>query len=498
MLLEAGARVSSHEINKCCFSKETECVELLVQAFTHDHCDEWNKAGVFRNLIRTLDCEKVIHVVQLMLKFGADINFRVPPDQNTDTLDLSKWVLDAAAEQGNLLLVRMLIDSGALLTNSTLAFSIRSNNLDLINFLLDHGAKIDDLNSHNKLLSNMTPLAEAIRSGNLNLIQLLIARGASVRLKEHYRYNAAMIAASEAGNVEIVRSMLQMGISITEDWLYQALSKAIVAGHEELALLLIDADNITEDDNTSILVRSILTKAFKKQSAVDIEAILRAESSASEVVIQAIKWGDYSIIKDLLFLTEGDGSFDITDAVAIAVEINDGGAAQLLLEARLTVRAHKPGWSPRTPLAEAVRGGNIDMIHFLFKYNAEPADSIALCETVEESNEMVQVLLQEFTRRYPCGKKGYGSQALQAAIEKGDLSVINKLIGKVDIDAFCGYGDNQSPLASAIEKSDATGLTVARMLLELGINPNSIALRSWHIKRTAFMLAIRTKKVEMV
>jgi ankyrin repeat protein len=79
------------------------------------------------------------------------------------------------------------------------------NAQEIVDFLLEKGARIEDLDS-----IRQTPLIVASQHGCKDIVKKLLAAGANVHHKAEFSRNA-LITATEEGDVEIVRILLEAG-----------------------------------------------------------------------------------------------------------------------------------------------------------------------------------------------------------------------------------------------------------------------------------------------
>ena len=72
---------------------------------------------------------------------------------------------------------------------SALHYACTNGNLQVAEFLLDKGAKVNALSP-----SDTTPLMLAVRSGNIELTRLLLDRGSDISIRNHQGYSAIDVA----------------------------------------------------------------------------------------------------------------------------------------------------------------------------------------------------------------------------------------------------------------------------------------------------------------
>ncbi|EEA21855.1 hypothetical protein TMatcc_008719 [Talaromyces marneffei ATCC 18224] len=117
-----------------------------------------------------------------------------------------------------------------------------ANNINWVRYCLEHGA---DPNK-NLIEEFKTPLAAAAGNGNMGMVQLLLDYGTEPK------ESGAIVVAAEEGHAHIVELLLENGVEIDEigvegppgdrrfEDLGSALHKAIIKGHDELAVWLTD------------------------------------------------------------------------------------------------------------------------------------------------------------------------------------------------------------------------------------------------------------------
>ena len=89
-------------------------------------------------------------------------------------------------------------------TERILDQAVRIGNLDIVNALLDNGAKINN--------KKFSPLLSALNSKNFDIAKILILRGADPNLESND--SNPLILACETGNLEIVKLLVQKGARV--------------------------------------------------------------------------------------------------------------------------------------------------------------------------------------------------------------------------------------------------------------------------------------------
>ncbi len=137
--------------------------------------------------------------------------------------------------------VRALIESGADVNFTTidgrrspLKEAVRDSNMEMVELLLNQGADIDKVDSHNN-----TSLMRAAREGDVDMVRLLASRGANLEHAEHDL--TALASAAKYNRTEVVRELLDWGADATGLAGQLALSSARDYGNQEMERMLRDA-----------------------------------------------------------------------------------------------------------------------------------------------------------------------------------------------------------------------------------------------------------------
>ena len=242
-LLNAAGDVSLFTMTQLMYYQDSEFVGLLISANAHKNVAEWRDSGIFCDAILFLDDQTAMATIRVMLDIGADLNLgRDKERRDRETRFRGDSVIDAAAQRGNFEMVELLLRSGARLTRMTLIFAVSSGNHLLMRMLLERGA---DVNSHHEECLRFetiktTPLAEAIRRQNPETIGLLQRYG-TFKLHDDTQFLAAILAASEVGNITFIKRLVQLGGQARANEMGYALTIAIMEGQDKAVTMLIDA-----------------------------------------------------------------------------------------------------------------------------------------------------------------------------------------------------------------------------------------------------------------
>ena len=421
-LLNAGGDVSRCTLDNLIQYRDSEFVGILMSANALKNIAKWGEWGTFCDAILFLDDQTAMATIHVMLDIGADLNFR-----NGRWREVSfhgKTVIDAAARRGNAEMVELLLKSGARLTRDTLTFAVSSGNHHLMRMLLERGA---DVNSDDEYCLRFeiitTPLAEAIRLQNPETIGLL-QEYSTFRLDDDTQFLAAILAASEVGNITLIERLVQLGGQARAEEMGYSLAIAIREGQDKAATTLIDAGA-----DLNAIARpngSPLTEAIERHNAGLVHLLLEAGAliddcvdSGGETLRRAVQWGDHSVVKSLILAgADVNISGDYVDTpLSLAVERQDKELTQLLLGAGADVNNGARGINV---LELALQEGDISMACYLLDWGADPRDALGLGKAMVESPEFLQLLLEKHRMRFPCFPAKFGCYALTEVTELGD------------------------------------------------------------------------------
>ncbi|XP_014278504.1 putative ankyrin repeat protein RF_0381 [Halyomorpha halys] len=170
-------------------------------------------------------------LVEFLIKRGLDVNVT---DVNGNT------PLQVAAFHGNYDIIRTLVKYGADVrlrtTTTALLAATVSGNVKAVNFLLMHGADIEEMANNGK-----TPLISAVSEGHEDVVEALLNRGASLHATDDGRGNTALHIAAKKGYLKIAEILLKHGhkIDIKNSDGKTPLDEAIAGRHSSIINLLI-------------------------------------------------------------------------------------------------------------------------------------------------------------------------------------------------------------------------------------------------------------------
>jgi ankyrin repeat protein len=525
ILLEPDASITIRVLERAFSKLYLQVAEVLIQKGIRDHHVEWTQRGIFLYALRQFDVETATRIVELMLRTKANIAHSVTVDH--ETLNKFFWrvfsprsVLDMAAERGYLKVVRILLECGVRITNATLTCAIRSTNMELVRYLFHEGVSVDTVATFFRFPDESpeytvrTPYSEAIRSRNTQLIRLLKDKGALRHIHQDSEFKAALFAAAEAGNLEIVRSLIR-DVRGKETVLGCALLKACAAGHEKVAQVLLaagaDANALPENFSDG---GSSLAEALERQMAGLAELLLNTGANPNGTNCNrgfkgkktpleiAVERGDISLIKDLLLAgaSVNQGADYNGGPLSRAIRNKNTEVIHLLLDNGADINYLL---SNSAPLAAAIESGVIEMIDLVLERGADPANEEALLQAMSQSIDLVQRLLRSFSERYPYGKGSYGSIALSQAVREQNLPLVQAFL-QANIDGggiWHGSPNATAPLATAIEGDN---LAVVEMILNKVVDLNRIVrydstyFGEMRDRQTALLVAVSFGNPQMV
>ena len=169
------------------------CVDLLLQSKANpDIPDTFGRTPLLTAIFN-----KHHQIVNMLLEHNAN--------PNVDALGLSSLSLACARSGGNLSIVSLLLQYGALVNIpeviSPLSAAVHEGHYDIVKFIINAGANV---NVQEERYHGVTPLIIASTHGNLPIVQLLLQSGADVTIQDNKGYTA-IDAAKVLQHQEILR-----------------------------------------------------------------------------------------------------------------------------------------------------------------------------------------------------------------------------------------------------------------------------------------------------
>jgi ankyrin repeat protein len=554
ILLRAGAKVNpgygESPLSQAAKSGHVEAVALLISAAADVNFsdEEYGKTPLMEvvNSGKYVPDADVITIVRNLLHARADVQATAEYESGGVT------VLEAALRRENIELIQLLLDGGARITESAFLAAVSGRSLDIAKLLLKSGARVtqrviesaaekdgsemvlfllDSAEDSIKERSSSAALITAIYHGRTDLINALDAF--SVQLNSTPRLNAAIEAATNRGDIRLLRLLLgdnsKYRASVTES-LGSSLYTAIANDRNDITEMLLAAGadvnpcSYREERSPLLaaihrkdahLARKLLAAGVAVNSTNWIHMGIVHRQCTTTVLPAAVAWGYYPLIRDIISVgaeVNGLGCEEGKTALTVAVERRDAVTIQLLIDAGADVNASAATLFGRTALEAAVQNNDIDMVHYLLDIDADPDDG-SLIAAVSGSTQVMQILLTARLSRYQRYSKGYGCGALQRAIQLKNAAMVEVLLANgVDVNAIVRQrlGDGPAPsrgnalaicygesaLGTAIKTDKSNELWIVQMLLRNGADPNSIVIESTN--STALLAAINQKNIVLV
>lgn len=462
--------------------RNAEFLGDVLSTHTQEHHKYWDR-GVFHSALAILGEQECMRVIEDLVSVGADLNSSPRGSSRATWLEKLMTLIDSAAARGSSKLVHELLQRGAHITQNTLQFAIGSGSLNLIELLLDGGVDVNSIG-----YDGTTPFAAAVRLERPDVRNLIISRGGMSCISENQHFAAASQAASEIWDIELIEHLLKINSAANTRALGFILLHAVRNEKEDVAKRLIDLganlhvsyDYVAKDQKISC--GPPLLEALKRHNSCLTHMLLQVNAapylpsyrgrSISEL---AIRWGDRSIIKELLF---AGAPFDGIP-FRTAVKQNDQELVQILLDSGVDINSSPSDEDQITALATAVGNENINMARYLFSRGAEPHDQLALEKCISSSREMLDLVLTEHARRYPFGREGYGSSALRRAVKCGQEDIVRIMLEKSADANKLEYREERykgwsSAFGKAIRKDQPQRTRLVETFLGAHCDPNGI------------------------
>ena len=480
MLLKAGGDLSNKFLHYLIEIGQGEPVVLFMSVKAGKMSAEWSKLGIFCDAIGHLDDHTSMEIASIMHNYGADLNHHSEVRTYDDSWDggYPRTVIDAGARCGNFRTVKFLLESGAFLTGNTLSCAVASGNQDLILLLLTRGADANSIG-----VSGNTPLAAAIRLEDAQVLKLVEDHDA-FELQGEEHFTAALKAASEVENFQIIEHLIRLGGKISREGLGYALTAAIRTERDEFAKMLIDAgadvNVILRLGQAPYTIGPPLLEALNRRKETLVLSLLDADADPKypherSPMVLAAEWGNRSVIENLIFAGADVNDYDHTDnerptALSVAVKRQDHDLFNYLL----AFGADIP--SDSTALEAAVENGDIDMAHFLLDQGADPDNPGALQKAILKDEKLVNLIFDRYRARYPKRRGTFGAHVLAKAIGAGNEHLIRLMLENgVDANKEVGLDfERATSFGHAIARQQDNFPGCLDLFLQNGCNPNEI------------------------
>ncbi|KAI0885845.1 uncharacterized protein GGS22DRAFT_188133 [Annulohypoxylon maeteangense] len=480
-------------------SERSHLVVKLFRKSTHLH-HQFFHLGLFHHAISIVTGEVIEEIFDMVYRINNDVDaideFKPKYLENIEysgpTIRTTMRIMDSLAKRGYTELVRKLHTSGCETTDYTLIYAMRSQEVRLVQYLLEVGAQVDvsiesDITEKktaspgHKIVSTthvLTPYSEAIRIGNAELCAQLMPKTA-LQNGDIFQLAAALDAFVETENFQIQRQLLHSikstviiqhynssGLYHLDEAIYYCLIKAICQ-HNDIAQVAFDAwfellPTNLEFDTHIIASRNMAAFAFHLSLAkrnqhithlflqLDMQFLSFPEGEHRGYTYRgyhvderdawclAVQWGDKSILEGLSLLAPNNTAYYHSRYELLDIAIAKGDV--VLIEQLLGLGVSASG----VDLAAAVRTGNIEIVRFLLEEGTVKTQQ-ALAEAIDKGPDMVDLLLSASVQRKPRLRSNpfpaysevqISSNPLCRAIRRNDLPLLKRLIQHgVEIDS---------------------------------------------------------------
>lgn len=531
LLLDAGAKVNMRSsslpgasltpLMLAVQTRRTDLVNLLIAAgasVNTKDTDDGDSALMIATKLENID------LVQTLILAGADVNcvnFEgksvISLAVGTGSTELIQYILDAGSEemgsavvsatsQGDTEIIQLLLDAGGDIDYpsgeglTALTVAIMQNNPELAEFLLRKGANVNGSASRpssnrgcyrycpcSEDIPRMTPLQATSLRDMTKLARILLEAGADV--------NTPIICLSLYETFPLYAEVSNYGDGYLLSTMGNALQIAVLRQNQKLAKLLLDAGADVNAAASKPDGKTALQAAVEKGDKYLVKCLLEAganvNAAASEehgrtALQAAVEKGDKYLIECLLDagadINGLPGKVDGVTVLTAAVKRRDFDLISLLLNAGANINHPSAGSSGGTALGAAVMSGDINLFNYLLSNGAHGDDPDALFSAVVCGKiELIPILLAAREKIDDLEGKSCGYNALQAAIEREQLEVVQTLLAAgIDVNhppSLCdkrgcwhqSKGELESSLHAAINEEN---VQLVRILLEAGADPN--------------------------
>ncbi|CAH8664748.1 unnamed protein product [Dicrocoelium dendriticum] len=453
-----------------CISGDDETVKALLPSGEYD-VNEVAPDG--ETALTCAVSANALRIVEMLLKHGADPNFRGKKVECTPLMD--------AASVGYTDIVRLLLEYGACVGlksntgNTALHYAATAGHLECVCLLLQYNSPLEVQNE-----TGHTPLMEATSNGHIDVARCLIKNGADINTHSTEFKESALTLASYKGHAEMVRFLLEAGADHEHrtDEMHTALMEAAMEGHVEVARLLLAHGanvNIPQDSFESPLTlaacggHTALAHLLIGYGA-DIEEV---NDEGYTPLMEAAREGHEETVALLLAVgADVNARTEETQETALTLAACGGfiEVCEMLLNAGADIEVGGVGCS--TPLMEAAQEGHLDLVRRLLQRGAAvnavtATGDTALHYAAENGHVKVCKELLDWGAVFGALAEG-GRTPLMKAARSGNLEVVQ---------LFLEHG---APIDQPTIQNDANALSLAcsgghakvvKYLLQHGADP---------------------------
>lgn len=425
--------------------------------------------------------ERVLRMVKRLVEAGAEVNVEansiMPLDRaaKLGSSELFKFLHSVGARPGHLTLshailggseelVRLALDIGAVESyetlqpsrDSTLAIAIRHRNSELFHLLFDSRVVRRDAD----VLAKSIEAASEV--GMNGVVPTLLSAGKTYKAFAN-RLRPAVKAAVAARNFDMVKMLLQAGVSADVDTLVGAIRIKDVSIIE---MLLKAGTPVNKGCGANVIKVSgndNYSNEYDDSSNDDFDDDHLGElrfSRDTTPLEAAAQWGNRSLVQ---YLLEQGADIDDNKALVEAIRRQDSTLVSMLLDAGVPINRSWHRNTP-TPLQVAVLYGNPSLIQVLLDHHADVHGSGTELSPLHQAiwshrYDLVQMLLHAGADINDPATSAHRSSSLRLAINRNDKPMVEFLLAN-------GADPNDSKaLLAAVEMGDIKlmgGLLTAR------------------------------------
>ena len=189
---------------------------------------------------------------------------------------------------------------------------------------------------------------------------------------------------------------------------------------------------------------------------------------------QAVSWGESSLVLDLIGPPIGAS---LQGALRAALKAENPDMVETLLGAGAQMTVVRS----ESSLDIAAETKDVGFVKRILSLGADPNNVRAMEHAIRSRDvNMINVLLEAYSKRYPIKIGTYDSGAINAAVRAGDTEILRTVATYCNINCISyrepeGYSISTTPLGEIILSDNTSSLQIMRMMLDLKANPNSIA-----------------------
>ncbi|KAF8418424.1 ankyrin repeat-containing domain protein, partial [Tirmania nivea] len=399
---------------------------------------------------------------------------------NVDMVVQNTTALIAAAKQGHLKIVSLLLGRGAHVNKvvkdtTALIAAAGQGHQDIVSLLLDRGADVSEG------VKGTTALIVAAKQGHGDIVSLLLGRGADVNMIVHD--TTALIAAVEEKQWSIVRLLLDGGADVNmaaHDT--TALTAATQGGHRDVVTQLLDRGavvNMVVHDTTALMV-AVEEEQWEMVSLLlgrgaDVNMIVHDTTALIAAVEEFEKqWSGAKLFIVKLLLDGGaDVNMAVHDTTPLIAAARGGYRYVTLMLLDRGANVNMVAYDT-TALTAAAQGGHRDVVLLLLgrgaraevHVNTEVHDTTPLIEAAKQGHwEIVNLLLD----RGANVSEVVGGTALIAAAKQGHGDTVSLLLHRgTDVNMVV---HNTTALIAAVKQGH---LKIVSMLLDGGAHASKV------------------------